>query len=139
MKLWTLIGRSGILLLALSISASRPVLAQDDTPSSAACGTEQLACGESEHCCEHTVAMFSDAGASAPPYKEGKCIPKEQKCEAFWCGNRHCQASFFGTPTICCVSAQPELPPEYKCAYSELNCPGNNQQLTIRDHTQNPG
>lgn len=110
-----------------------PVLADEDGTSSAGCGDEQTTCGLTEHCCEHIVAMFSDGGATAPSYREGKCIPHDQKCADFWCGNRHCEPGFFGAPTVCCITSRPDLPPEYKCSYSELSCPGNTQQLTIRD------
>src|SRR5438132_8160749 len=70
----------------------------------AGCGNEQLACGQEERCCEHTVASFTNDGVSTPTYMEGKCIPKEQSCSDFWCGNRHCEGGFFGTPTVCYVN-----------------------------------
>ncbi len=98
------------------------------------CGDDRTSCGEEEHCCEHVIAMFSDDHAMAPPYVKGECAPKAQKCADFWCGNRHCESGFFGTPSVCCVN-QPEYgsAPQYSCAYSELSCPGNSQKLTIRE------
>jgi hypothetical protein len=98
------------------------------------CGDDGIACGEEEHCCEHVIAMFSDDHAVAPPYVQGQCAPKAEKCADFWCGNRHCESGFFGTPSVCCVN-QPEQgsSSQYSCAYSELSCPGNSQKLTIRE------
>jgi hypothetical protein len=104
-----------------------------DSPSDSSCGDEEVACAPAERCCEHVVAMFSDAGATAPSYVEGRCIPKEEHCADYWCGNRHCEAGFFGAPSVCCISDHAGLPQEFKCAYSELSCPGNTQQLSIRD------
>jgi len=114
------------------------VHAEEDASSMGFCGDEPVACGATEHCCEHVIAMFGEGGATAPSYKEGKCIPQNQSCADFWCGNRHCEAGFFGAPTVCCITARPELPPEYKCSYSELSCPGNTQQLTIRESSTAP-
>lgn len=96
------------------------------------CGEQGITCGSEQHCCTHVMAIFSDNGASSPPYVEGRCIPKEEHCGEYWCGNRQCKAGFFGMPSVCCVKDRPGLSTEYKCAYSELNCPGNTQQLTIR-------
>jgi hypothetical protein len=126
------IGRIAMVAFVGLACISGPVSAEGDN-AAGSCGDEQASCGSGEHCCEHTVAMFSDAGSTAPTYKEGKCIAKEQKCADFWCGNRHCEAGFFGAPSVCCITSRPDLPPEYKCSYSELSCPGNSQLLTIRD------
>lgn len=128
MKLLEWIGRIVLAALIASAWTIGPALADEGS-----CGDEQAACGSAEHCCEHIVAMFGDSGATAPSYREGKCIPRDQKCADFWCGNRHCEPGFFGAPTVCCITSRPDLPPEYKCSYSELSCPGNTQQLTIRD------
>jgi hypothetical protein len=94
---------------------------------------EQAAsCSETEHYCSHTVAMFSEGGASIPPYKEGECAPKTKSCSEFWCGPRHCGSGLFGAKSVCCVNNMPGQSVEYKCAYSELSCPGNTMQLSIR-------
>jgi hypothetical protein len=89
-------------------------------------------CPEEQHFCEHEVAQFSENTPVGTPYKEGKCVPKEQKCGDFFCGPRHCQGGFFSTPTVCCVNTPENATPEYSCAASELNCPGNTELLTIR-------
>jgi len=125
----------GALALAgLVLGTCGPARAGEDGPN---CGDQELSCGTSERCCEHVVAMFSPAGTSATPYLEGQCVPKEQRCAEFWCGNRHCQSGFFGTPSVCCIMEHPGLSTDYHCAYSELNCPGNTAQLSIRDRDQN--
>lgn len=121
MKLWGL----GI---ALSVLFSVPVLGAEGS-----CGDEGLVCGEEESCCEHFIAMFAGDVPAAPMYVQGKCVPKGQRCRDFWCGNKHCEAGFFGTPTVCCVNTPANAVPEYSCARSELSCPGNNKALTIRN------
>ena len=121
MKIWVLIG---VFLLTGVAGAS----------AEEACGDEGLSCGAEEHCCEHVVAMFSDDHAVGPAYVQGACLPKAQKCNSFWCGNRQCSAGFFGSPSVCCVNTPPAGgSSEYSCAYSELNCPGNTEQLSIRE------
>jgi len=120
MKMWILLG---LLMLATATWLR----------AESVCGDEHVTCGQDEKCCEHIVAMFSSAGAVAPPYVVGQCIPKEQRCGEYWCGNRHCQAGFFGSPSVCCVTNNSGGEPAYRCAYSELSCPGNTEQLTIRD------
>jgi hypothetical protein len=92
------------------------------------------ACTPTEHYCGHVVAMFTPDGGSAPPYKEGQCVSRDQKCSDFWCGNRHC-GGWFGTQVVCCIQNGGQAAISYQCAGSELNCPGNTQQLTIRDRT----
>ena len=121
MKVWALI--------AVFLLGGVTSLFADET-----CGEDGTSCGQEEHCCEHVVAMFSGDNAVTPPYVLGRCIPKEQKCGEFWCGNRQCSPTFFGTPSVCCVRT-PETggTDQYSCAYSELSCPGNSQQLTIRE------
>jgi hypothetical protein len=127
--------RRNFSLLAASLAAALIACPVDADPgrSSRYCGDEALSCEESERCCEHVVAMFSTTGVNSPPYVQGRCIPKEQRCADFWCGNRHCESGFFGTPTVCCINDRPGLSTEYRCAYSELSCPGNRDQLTIRE------
>src|SRR5690242_8370370 len=102
------------------------------------CGDDGLVCGDNEACCEHVVAMFSEDHAVTPPYVQGQCVPKGQKCTDFWCGNTDCKSGFFGTHSVCCINT-PESggTPQYSCAYSELSCPGNTQQLSIRDNSPN--
>jgi hypothetical protein len=117
-----------VLVLALLIPLS--ILRAQES----ACGDDGLTCGEEEHCCEHVIAMFGGDHATAPPYVEGQCAPKNAKCADFWCGNRECTSGFFGTHSVCCINTPASsATPEYTCAYSELNCPGNAQQLTIRE------
>ena len=118
-----------LLILALALIAPLAVLRADTS-----CGDEGISCSDNEHCCEHIVAMFANDHAAAPPYVEGRCLPQEQKCSDFWCGNRQCSSGFFGTKSVCCVNT-PEVggTPQYSCAYSELSCPGNSQQLSIRE------
>ncbi|HVO33266.1 MAG TPA: hypothetical protein VMU17_05065 [Elusimicrobiota bacterium] len=120
---------SSLLVLPL---ASAPLFARGSADS---CGDEQLSCAPDERCCEHVVAMFSEDGATAPPYLDGKCIDKAQKCSDFWCGNRHCASGMFGMPSVCCVMNEPGKTTQYRCAYNELSCPGNTQQLTIRENS----
>jgi hypothetical protein len=100
------------------------------------CGDDGTSCGQDEHCCEHVMAMFSGDHSAGPAYVQGQCAPKGQKCASFWCGNKDCKTGFFGSPSVCCVN-QPEAgsTPQYTCAYSELSCPGNGEQLTIRSST----
>jgi len=100
----------------------------------APCGDDGVTCGDTEICCEHVIAMFSGDSPASPPYVEGECLPKESKCSHFWCGSRQCNSGIFGAPSVCCISTSEEgAIPQYSCAFSELNCPGNSQQLTIRD------
>jgi hypothetical protein len=125
MKAWTLI-------LSFLLAASPALFAEG------MCGDDGLTCGDQEHCCEHVIAMFSDDHATAPPYIQGQCAPKEQKCADFWCGNRQCKPGFFGSPSVCCINTPDQgSAPSYACAYSELSCPGNTQQLSIRDNQPN--
>jgi hypothetical protein len=122
-----------VLLFTLTVVCSitmAAVLRAEDEDS----GEEQAtACATTERYCGYTVAMFSADGSFAPPYEEGRCIPKEQSCGDFWCGNRRCESGFFGTPSVCCINNSPGQSVEYRCAYSELSCPGNREQLTIRN------
>ncbi len=122
-----------LLILSLVLVLSASFLRADGR-----CGDDGLTCGDEEHCCEHVIAMFSDDHPTAPPYVQGQCAPKAQKCADFWCGNRQCKSGFFASPTVCCVNA-PEggASPQYSCAYSELSCPGNAQQLSIRESQPN--
>ena len=100
------------------------------------CGDDGLTCGDSERCCEHVIAMFTDDHATTPPYVQCQCVPKTQKCGDFWCGNKQCKIGFFGSPSVCCVNQpQPNSAPKYACAFSELSCPGNSDQLSIRSST----
>ena len=115
-----------ILLAALALASS---LAFADME----CGDDGTACGESERCCEHVISTFAGEHSTAAPYVQGQCIAKEQKCSEFWCGSRHCEGGFFGTPSVCCVNVNQGSATQYSCAYSELSCPGNTQQLTIRE------
>ena len=116
------------LMLAIFSVSAMSVFAEGE-----GCGDEGIYCGESERCCEHVVAMFSGESPSAPSFIKGRCVPKEQKCGQFWCGNRQCSGGILGTPTVCCVNQEAHESPDYACARSELNCPGNTTQLTIRD------
>ena len=102
------------------------------------CGDDGITCGDDERCCEHVIAMFSEDHATSPAYVQGQCAPKAQKCADFWCGNRQCKSGFFGLPSICCINT-PESgsAAQYSCAFSELSCPGNAQQLSIRDSQPN--
>lgn len=122
--------RASLLLAIFWVLGLETARAQEGEP--AGCGSAQLVCGQEERCCEHTVATFSNDGASLPSYVEGKCLPKELSCGDYWCGNRHCGSGFFGTPTVCCVNNTPGALTQYACAYSELSCPGNTQQVSIR-------
>src|SRR5437870_2657184 len=100
----------------------------------ASCGDDGITCGDEEHCCEHVIAMFSEDHPTSPPYVQGQCAPKAQKCAEFWCGNKECKSSFFGSPSVCCVNTPDQgSASQYSCAFSELSCPGNTQQLSIRE------
>jgi len=101
-----------------------------------ACGDDGVTCGDEEHCCEHVIATFSEDHSTAPSYVQGRCVAKAQKCDDFWCGNRQCKAGFFGSPSVCCINIPEKgAASEFSCAYSEISCPGNSQQLTIRSST----
>ena len=118
-------------LLILSLLFSATLLRADTT-----CGDDGTTCSEDERCCEHVIATFSDDHATAPPYIQGQCVPKDQKCADFWCGNRQCKPTFFGSPSVCCINqAEGGSNPQYMCAYSALSCPGNNEHLSIRSST----
>ena len=91
MKVWTLI--------AIALLAFGPVARAEDS-----CGDDGTTCGDGDRCCEHVIAMFSDDHAVAPPYVQGQCVPKAQKCNDYWCGNRECKSGFFGSPSVCCVN-----------------------------------
>jgi hypothetical protein len=119
--------KTPLILLVFSTLLIAPTIYADDKP----CGETGITCGEEERCCEHIMATFYDDGGGQS-YVNGRCIPKNQKCGDYWCGNRQCQAGLFGTPSVCCVSEQAGVPQSYKCAYSEYSCPGNTQQLSIR-------
>jgi len=97
-----------------------------------ACGDNQMVCGTNEKCCQHPQAVFCEGNTCSSVHVEGQCIPKEQACGDFWCGNRHCQASWLLSKNVCCIFYQQGQTPEYSCASSELSCPGNSAQLTIR-------
>ncbi len=98
------------------------------------CGQDGLSCTDGEVCCEHVIATFAGEQAATPPFITGRCLPPGQKCGEFWCGNEECKSSFFGTPSVCCINTPNYgAAPEYACRYSELSCPGNSQNLTIRD------
>jgi hypothetical protein len=112
---------SVLVMTLLSTSVFRISLHADQS-----CGDDGTTCAAEEHCCEHVIAMFSEDHAVAPPYIQGQCAPKNQKCVEFWCGNRHCKAGFFGSPSVCCVNTPEQgSTPQYSCA-------GNSEQLTIR-------
>jgi len=97
------------------------------------CGDEGLYCRDGERCFEYVVAMFSGESPSAPSFVKGKCVRDDQKYQGFWCGNRQCSGGIFGSPTVCCINQEFGEAPEYACARTELNCPGNTTQLTIRN------
>ena len=125
--------KKALFIMGLLFAIPLAVLRADSS-----CGDDGVMCGENESCCEHVIAMFSNDQAATPPYVQGRCIPKEQKCSDFWCGNRQCTSGFFGSRSVCCVNT-PEAggTPQYSCAYSELSCPGNTQQLSIRESQPN--
>jgi hypothetical protein len=97
------------------------------------CGDGGDSCGPDTKCCENVIAMFSGDAPAAPSFVQGRCVPKEQKCSDFWCGNRHCDGGFFGAPSVCCVNQPAGQAAQYTCAHSELSCPGNTTQLSIRN------
>ena len=99
------------------------------------CGDNHITCGGEETCCEHIVAYYSPQGSQGASAVEGQCLPQGQKCNSFWCGAQHCEAGFWGTPKVCCVDPRSGGMPDYQCARSELNCPGNTETLTIREKT----
>ena len=119
--------RKSLFILGLLLALPFSLLRAD-----VSCGDDGLSCGDEEHCCEHVMAMFSEDHASSPPYVQGQCVSKSQKCSDFWCGNHQCKSGFFGAPSVCCVNTPITGTPEYSCAFSELSCPGNGEQLTIR-------
>jgi hypothetical protein len=98
----------------------------------AGCGSSSEGCGENEVCCEHRMATFCEGNGCASVHKEGQCVAKERGCGEFWCGNRQCQNGWLFSKNVCCVYYQGESSPEYSCAVSELSCPGNTAQLSIR-------
>ena len=93
---------------------------------------DQASCSSEEKWCEHKVATFCENEACSNVRSEGQCIPKETSCEEFWCGNRQCQSSWLITRDVCCVYYPSDNSPQYSCAASELSCPGNTAQMTIR-------
>lgn len=98
----------------------------------APCGDDHVVCGGAERCCEHPIATFCENQGCASVYVHGECIPQGQSCRDFWCGNRHCQTGWFLSNEVCCVYNREGAPASYSCTSSELSCPGNTQQLTIR-------
>jgi hypothetical protein len=99
----------------------------------AGCGDEQIACGEGEKCCEHKIATFCENQGCSSVRVEGQCLPLERSCDEFWCGNRQCQSNWLISKDVCCVYYQHGNTPDFACTASELNCPGNNARLSIRD------
>jgi hypothetical protein len=100
----------------------------------ASCGDDHMVCGTGETCCEHEVAFYSPNGVQGTAQTEGQCLPAGQKCGQFWCGPKHCEGGFWGDPKVCCIDPRQGAVPDYQCARTELNCPGNTQLLTIRDN-----
>jgi hypothetical protein len=96
------------------------------------CGDSGILCGDEEKCCEHLTAYYSEGGVQGASTVEGQCVPKAQKCGEFWCGPKHCQASIWGSQTVCCIDPGTGGMPDYQCARNELSCPGNAQLLSIR-------
>jgi len=71
------------------------------------CGDDQVVCEDAEKCCEHRVATYCEKETCSSVRVEGECIPKENSCGEFWCGNRQCQTSWLITENVCCVYYQP--------------------------------
>ena len=125
---WTLV----IAVCSMILQAPSPIWAGE------VCGDGGMICESDEVCTEHVVAMFAKDQTVALSYIVGKCNPKDQKGSDFWCGNRHCEGGFFGTPSVCCVhTPNVGATPQYSCASSELSCPGNTEQLSIRESQPN--
>ena len=99
------------------------------------CGESHESCGAEEHCCEHRVGTFCEGDGCSNVHMEGQCAPKEKSCAEFWCGNRRCQTSWIFSNDVCCVYYPEGSTPEYSCKSSELSCPGNTAQLTLRTPT----
>jgi hypothetical protein len=89
-------------------------------------------CADDEVYCEHRMATFCENEGCSSVHKEGQCVSKARGCGEFWCGNRQCQNGWLFSKNVCCVYYQGEASPSYSCAASELSCPGNTAQLTIR-------
>jgi hypothetical protein len=121
-----------VLLLAWAISF---LLGGGMAYAGSACGDDKLLCGDQEKCCEHRVATFCKDQACSSIHVEGQCVPQERACDEFWCGNRQCTSSWILSKNVCCVYYNPGNDPAYSCAASELSCPGNTAQLTIRPTT----
>ena len=98
----------------------------------ATCGDDQLTCGSKEKCCEHRIATFCENETCSSVRVEGRCVARDKSCSEFWCGNRQCQTRWLRSRDVCCVYFQAGDNPEYSCAASELSCPGNTTQLSIR-------
>jgi len=98
------------------------------------CGDDGVVCAAGEICCEHVVATFAGDHPFGAPYVKGECLSQGDKCSEFWCGNRLCKPGLLGTPSVCCANTpENSASTDYSCAYTELSCPGNTQQLTIRE------
>jgi hypothetical protein len=98
----------------------------------ATCGEERITCGDREKCCEHKVATFCANESCSSLRVEGRCVPTENSCDEFWCGNRHCESNWLFSKDVCCVYYPQGSTPDYACTASELNCPGNNARLSMR-------
>ena len=90
------------------------------------------ACTETEKWCTHKLATFCENEGCSAVSEEGQCVPQEKSCDEFWCGNRQCASSWLISRNVCCIYYSAENSPNYSCAASELSCPGNTAQLTIR-------
>jgi hypothetical protein len=98
----------------------------------ATCGEDHDVCGDDEKCCEHRVATFCQDQSCSSVHVEGECIPKEHRCDDFWCGNRQCQTTWLMSKDVCCIYYTAGDTPEYACTASEVSCRGNTSRLTIR-------
>jgi hypothetical protein len=121
--------RSQAAFLALAISLP---LGGGMARADSAAGNPTASCGQEERWCEHRVATFCKDGTCSSIHNEGQCIPKTQDCGDFWCGNRQCQTSWLLSRDVCCIYYPTANSPEYSCTGSELSCPGNTAQLSIR-------
>jgi hypothetical protein len=92
-------------------------------------------CKKGEKVCEHKLATFCENQTCSSVQTEQKCVPANQDCDAFWCGNRQCQSSWLLSKDVCCIYYPSDSEAQYTCSTSELSCPGNTARLTIRPPT----
>lgn len=102
---------------------------------------EGFVCSSEQRCVKHLVTDCDGLHCSATRW-EGRCVDKglsRGDQQQFSCGTHVCGQSFFQTMHVCCITRQAgSLVPQYRCAATIYNCPGNQDRLPIRQTALDP-